>query len=264
MDISTLLGIVLGIICVGLGLASGGDMSAYLGVDSAISLVIVLGGAMGAVFVGNSKEKSFGMMKIMMSTIKQPQINYIDTIKTLVSFSEKARREGLLSLEEDGQNLEDPFTKKGIQLIVDGTDPDLLKAMMEIEINLVEEDLAVDASVMAAAGAYAPAFGMIGTVLGLIAMLGALNNPDALGPAMAKALITTLYGAVFANAFFLPMAEKLNKRKSLYVMQKQMILEGILSIQAGDNPRLLEEKLKTFMTSQDRAAYESQSASSGA
>ncbi len=263
MDISTLLGLVLGIICVGLGLASGGDFAVYLGPDSMISLVIVLGGALAAVMVANPKEKSFAMLKIMMSTLKQLELDYIETIGTLVSFSEKARREGLLSLEEDAQNLEDPFTKKGIQLIVDGTDPDLLRDMLEIEIDLAEKEKSVEAGVLASAGSYAPAFGMIGTLLGLVAMLGALNNPDALGPAMAKALITTLYGSIFANAFFLPMADKLKQRKDIFIMHKQMVLEGILSIQSGDNPRLLEEKLKTFLPEQDRAAYDKATATPG-
>jgi len=256
LDISTLLGIVLAIICVGIGLASGGDVAVYLGQDSIISVVIVLGGAMGAVFVANPKSKSFAMIKIMMSTLKETDLNYVETIRTLVSFSEKARREGLLSLEEDAQNLDDPFTKKGIQLIVDGTDPDLLRDMLEIEIDLVEKDKSVEAGVLVSAGSYAPAFGMIGTLLGLVAMLGALNNPDALGPSMAKALITTLYGSILANAFFLPMGEKLKQRKDIFIMHKQMILEGILSIQSGDNPRLLEEKLKTFLPEVDRVAYE--------
>jgi chemotaxis protein MotA len=256
LDISTLLGVVLVILCVGVGLASGGDFAVYLGQDSIISLIIVLGGAIAAVMIANPKDKSFGLVKVMMSTLKEPEMNYLETISTLVSFSEKARREGLLSLEEDAQNLKDPFTKKGIQLIVDGTDPDLLRDMLEIEIELFESDLAVDAGMLAGAGAYAPAFGMIGTLLGLISMLGALNNPDALGPAMAKAMITTLYGSIFANAFFLPMGDKLRLRKNKFVMHKQMILEGILSIQSGDNPRLLEEKLKTFLPAADKAAYE--------
>ncbi len=260
MDISTLLGIVLGILCVGIGLASGGDLSPYLGIDSAVSLIIVLGGAVGAVMVANPKSKSFQFMNLMISTTKEPELNYVDTISTLVSFSEKARREGLLSLEEDSESLDDEFTKKGIQLIVDGTDPDLLRDMLEIEIDLVEKDKSSDANVMSSAGMFAPAFGMIGTLLGLVAMLSALNNPDALGPAMAKALITTLYGSIFANALFLPMADKLKMRRDLFVMQKQMILEGIMSIQAGDNPRLLEEKLKTYLAPDDRAAYEKASA----
>lgn len=256
MDISTLIGLVIVLLAVGVGLVSGGDFAVYLGTDSMVSLVIVLGGALGAVFIANPKEKSFGLIKTMLSTIQEPQLNYLETIGTLVSFSEKARREGLLSLEEDAQNLEDPFTKKGIQLIVDGTDPDLLRDMLEIEIDLFESDLALDSGMLSGAGAYAPAFGMIGTLFGLISMLGALNNPDALGPAMAKAMITTLYGSIFANSFFLPMGDKLKLRKDKFVMQKQMILEGILSIQAGDNPRLLEEKLKTFLPAADKAEYE--------
>lgn len=256
MDISTLLGLVLGIAVIGLGLFSSGDVSVYLGKDSIMSMVIVLGGALGAVFVAYPKAKSLKVFQIILSTIQEPKLDYVDAIRTLVSFSEKARREGLLSLEGDIAELKDPFMQKGIQLIVDGTDPDLLKSMMEIEIDLLDSDLTINGKMLESAGAYAPAFGMLGTVMGLIAMLQALNNPDALGPAMAVALITTFFGSLFANVVFLPMGEKLSMRKDVFVMHRQMILEGILSIQAGDNPRLLEEKLKTFLPGDARKAYE--------
>jgi len=261
LDISTLLGLVVGIAVIVLGLVSSGDVSVYTGKDSIMSMVIVLGGAIGAVFVGYPKSKSLKIFQVILSTVQEPKLDYIDAIRTLVSFSEKARREGLLSLEGDISELKDPFMQKGIQLIVDGTDPDLLKSMMEIEIDLLDADLSMNGKMLESAGAYAPAFGMLGTVMGLIAMLQALNNPDALGPAMAVALITTFFGSLFANVFFLPMGEKLGLRKDTFVMHRQMILEGVLSIQAGDNPRLLEEKLKTFLPADARKTYEAASPS---
>lgn len=256
MDISTLLGLVMGFIVIALGLVSSGDMSVYLGKDSIMSFIIVVGGAIASVFVGFPKAKSMKILQIIMSTIQQPKLDYVDAIRTLVSFSEKARREGLLSLEGDISELKDTFMQKGIQLIVDGTDPDLLKSMMEIEIDLLDSDLSMNGKMLESAGAFAPAFGMLGTVMGLIAMLQALNNPDALGPAMAVALITTFYGSLLSNLIFLPMGEKLGMRKDIFVMHRQMILEGVLSIQAGDNPRLLEEKLKTFLPPDARKAYD--------
>lgn len=253
MDISTLLGVLLGGIAVVLGIAIGGDLTPYMDVTS---YLIVFGGALGAVMVAHPKERSFKIVQLLMNTVKQPKLDYGDSIRALVSFSEKARREGLLSLEEDLEGLTDEFMKKGIQLVVDGTDPDLLKAMMEIEVDLMDSELTGQSKVLESAGAFAPAFGMIGTVIGLIAMLGALNNPDALGPAMAKALVTTFLGAVAGNILFLPMAEKSGMRKEYYLMHKRMILEGIASIQAGDNPRLLEEKLKSFLNPADRKVYD--------
>lgn len=256
MDISTILGLILGMANIAFGMFTSGDTSVYLGMGSLVSIVLVLGGTIASVMVGYPQSKSFKLFQIVLSTFKQPKLDYTDAIKTLVSFSEKARREGLLSLEGDISELTDDFMQKGIQLIVDGTDPDLLKNMMEIEIDLLDADLVINGKVLESAGAYAPAFGMLGTVVGLIAMLQALNNPDALGPAMAVALITTFYGAIFSNAIFLPMGEKLGMRKDIYVMHKRMILEGVLSIQAGDNPRLLEEKLKTFLPVEARKAYD--------
>ncbi len=260
MDISTVIGAVLGLIAVVLGIAIGGDLAPYMDITS---YLIVFGGALGAVMVAHPKERSFKIFQLLGSTIKQPKLDYGDSIRTLVSFSEKARREGLLSLEEDLEGLTDQFMKKGIQLVVDGTDPDLLKAMLEIEVDLLDSELNGETKVLESAGAFAPAFGMIGTVIGLIAMLGALNNPDALGPAMAKALVTTFLGAVTANILFLPMAEKSATRKEYVLMHKRMILEGIASIQAGDNPRLLEEKLKSFLVPADRKEYEGKSGRSG-
>ena len=156
MDISTLLGLVMGFIVIALGLVSSGDMSVYLGKDSIMSFIIVVGGAIASVFVGFPKAKSMKILQIIMSTIQQPKLDYVDAIRTLVSFSEKARREGLLSLEGDIAELKDTFMQKGIQLIVDGTDPDLLKSMMEIEIDFLDSDLSMNGKMLESAGALRP------------------------------------------------------------------------------------------------------------
>ncbi|ABQ46284.1 MULTISPECIES: motility protein A [Thermotoga] len=257
MDLATLMGLVLVIAALFIGiLTGGGDFAAFINIPS---LFITVVGSIAATMVAHPKDKAFKIVNIMLSTLKEPKLDHVSLIQTMVSFSEKARREGLLSLEENLESIEDPFMKKALQLVVDGTDPDLLRNMMETEMELFEEELDGERAVLESAGAYAPAFGMIGTLIGLIQMLKSLNNPETLGPSMAVALITTLYGAVLANGVFLPMAEKIKKRRDILVLEKRMILEAVLSIQAGENPRILEEKLKSFLPEKERQAYEAAS-----
>jgi len=253
MDISTLLGLGLLVIVVIFGIGSFQSLMQDFIQMSSIFITVL--GTIAAVMVAHPKARSFGMFGIMMSTLKEPKIDMIGTLQSLVTFAEKARREGLLSLEENIEEIDDAFMKKGLQLVIDGTDPDLLREMMEVELELIEEDFREQRAVMDSFGAYAPAFGLIGTLIGLIQMLKALNNPDMLGPAMAKSLLTTLYGAFLANGFALPMGEKIAGRAGKFLMQKRMILEGLLSIQAGDNPRLVEEKLKSFLPEKEREVY---------
>ncbi|AEH51840.1 motility protein A [Pseudothermotoga thermarum] len=254
MDISTVLGVLMafGMILFGI-ISNRASLGIYYNLPS---LFITVGGAIASTIASHPREKSFKIFKIMMSTFKELKVDNIGLIRTLVSFSEKARREGLLSLEEHLNEIEDPFMKKALQLVIDGTDPDLLKNMMETEMDLIEEDFAAEKALLDSAGAFAPAYGMIGTLIGLIAMLKTLNNPETLGPGMSVALITTFYGSLLSNAVFLPMAEKIGRRAAKILRQKQMILEGVLSIQAGENPRVLEEKLKSFLTNEEKQAYE--------
>ncbi len=254
MDIATLLGLVLVMAALFLGIASGGgDFAAFIDIPSFFITVV---GSIAATMISQPKEYGFKIIQIALSTIKEPKLDFIGMIRMLVSFSEKARREGLLSLEENLEELEDPFLKKALQLVVDGTDPEVLKEMLYTEMELFEEELGSERAVMDAAGTYAPAFGMIGTLIGLIQMLKSLNNPETLGPSMAVALITTLYGAVLANGIYLPMADKLGRRMVKILQLRRMILEGVLSIQAGENPRILEEKLKSFLPPKDKETYE--------
>ncbi|HOJ89172.1 MAG TPA: motility protein A [Pseudothermotoga sp.] len=254
MDISTILGIGLAFGMIAFGIIS--NQSSLMTYYNLPSLFITVGGALASTIASHPKEKSFKIIQVMLSTVKEPKVDNIGLVRTLVSFSEKARREGLLSLEENLNEIEDPFMKKAVQLVIDGTDPDLLRSMMETEMDLIEEDLSAEKALMDSAGAFAPAYGMIGTLIGLIAMLKTLNNPETLGPGMSVALITTFYGSILSNSVFLPMGEKIGRRATKILRQKQMILEGVLSIQAGENPRVLEEKLKSFLNIQEKTAYE--------
>jgi len=254
VDISTILGVLMAFGMIFFGIFIG--KSAPTAFIDLPSVFITIGGALASTIASHPKERSFRIFQVIMSTFKEPKIDNIGLVRTLVSFSEKARREGLLSLEENLNEIDDPFMKKALQLVIDGTDPELLRCMMDAEMDLIEEDLMANKAMMDSAGAFAPAYGMIGTLIGLIGMLRTLNNPETIGPNMSVALVTTFYGSILSNAVFLPMGEKLGRRAIKILRQKQMILEGVLSIQAGENPRVLEEKLKSFLTAEEKAAYE--------
>jgi chemotaxis protein MotA len=183
-------------------------------------------------------------MKIALSKDK---IDYNSSVLTLINLANIARREGVLALEEESNSLDDNFLRKGIILIVDGSDPELVKNILETELNFIEERHGQGQAILYSMSAYAPAFGMIGTLIGLINMLKDLSNTDALGPSMAVALVTTFYGVMLANLFFTPLAGRLKEKTAHEILHKEMIIEGILSIQAGENPRIIEEKLKAFL-----------------
>ncbi|HHE46180.1 MAG TPA: motility protein A, partial [Bacteroidetes bacterium] len=163
------------------------------------------------------------------------------------------RREGILAIEMELETVDDDFLKSGIQYAVDGTEPEYIRAIMESELQSLDERHKLGQSIFLAMGTYAPALGMIGTLIGLIQMLSGLDDPSKIGEGMATALVTTLYGAMIANLFFLPVAGKLSNRSKEETLQKELILEGILSIQSGDNPRFVREKLLTFLPPAARA-----------
>jgi len=172
----------------------------------------------------------------------------------LVKYAEIARRDGILALENVTSKISDPFLISGIQMAVDGTDPDLIETIMSNDLEAVQSRHAEGKALFDNAGKYAPAFGMIGTLIGLVVMLRNMSDPSAIGPAMAVALITTFYGALVANVFALPMAEKLALRSREEILLKQIIIKGVMSIQSGDNPRIVEQKLRTFLPYRSRMA----------
>ncbi|MDR1137317.1 MAG: motility protein A [Synergistaceae bacterium] len=244
MDLASIVGLSLSIIVVVWGMVMGGDVWAFVDWPS---VLIVLGGTLGATILANPLERSKNLLQILKHVFVSEQIDMIGLIQTLVSFAEKARREGLLALEEDAGQLDDEFMRKSIQLVVDGTDPELVKSILDTEIGLLEERHSSNKGYLDSIAELGPAFGMLGTLIGLIQMLGNLSDPDALGPGMAVALITTFYGSIMANMLSIPMSKKLVQNSSREILCRELMVEGILSIQAGENPRIVEEKLKVFL-----------------
>lgn len=212
------------------------------------SLLIVFGGTLTTTMIMeanvNSYFKKLAAIKLIFKSIVS---NEVETIKTIIALSNVARKEGLLALEEAANEIEDTFLKKGILLIVDGTDPDLVRSILETELSCIEDRHRSVIGFWDKLGSMGPAWGMIGTLIGLINMLQVLNDPSAIGPSMAVALVTTFYGSIIANLFCIPVVNKLRAFNDAEIMIKEITVEGLLSIQAGENPRVIEEKLKSFL-----------------
>ena len=257
MDLGTVIGIGAGFALIFMSIVtSGGNILSYIDLPS---VLMTIGGSFAALMVANPISRVLGMMKYVVHTLRMPNWEEERIISTLVTFSEKARREGLLALEDDLEEVEDEFMRKGIQLVVDGTDPDIIKNILYNDLNQLQARHQLGIGLFDDWGKLAPAFGMIGTLAGLIAMLANLEDKSSIGSGMAMALITTMYGAVLANLVFIPFKRKLEDRDSAEVLVKEIIIEGILSIQSGDNPRILEEKLIAFLPPQRREAVKQES-----
>jgi chemotaxis protein MotA len=245
MDISTLIGIMLALLFLVISVYwGGGDIMMYL--DPA-SLFIVVFGSLASVFASYTISDFLRLPKIIGNAFKVSAYDSVGGINTIVSLANIARKEGMLALEERVNDLEDAFLKKGIMLVVDGTDPELVKNIMEAELGSIEGRHQNGISMVEMIGTLAPAFGMMGTVIGLVIMMGSMEDPEALGGGMATALITTFYGSMVANIVSIPIATKLKRFSANEIMYKEILLEGLLSIQAGENPRIIEEKLYSFL-----------------
>ena len=222
------------------------------------SIVLVVVCPYIILFTFSSMKEVLGVFGIVNLTYKVPNLNQQGIIKKLMAMSEKARREGLLALEEELEDLDDDFIKKGMRLVVDGTDAAIVRDLMENEISQMQDRHIGKIAILNMWASSAPAVGMMGTVIGLIGMLKNLEDKSALGPNMALALITTFYGSLIANFLMLPMAGKLKTFDAAEAKLKEMEIEGILSIQAGDNPRILAIKLLSYLTPPERKALESE------
>jgi chemotaxis protein MotA len=244
LDLGSVIGVVLGLaLIVGSILLDGSILTFY----NLPSILIVIGGTIAGLFVAYPMEKVKAAFKVAQKAFKGGSINYQESINQIVEIANVARREGLLALEEAASKIDDDFLKKGIMLIVDGTDPELVRNILETELAFIDERHGEGRSIFDALGAFAPAFGMIGTLIGLINMLQSLEDPTSVGPKMSVALITTFYGAVLANLVFIPIATKLKLRSKEEMLIKEVMVEGLLSIQAGENPRIIEVKLESFL-----------------
>lgn len=256
MDLASIIGLVAcGIVFI-FGIISSGGTAALGNFIDPPSIFITFGGSAFCVMASYSMVNFVGGLKSISLIFKAPLINVSEMIGKIIELSNVARKEGLLSLEEAAGDLDDAFLKKGILLIVDGTDPELVRAIMETELISIEARHKGRIGFWDALGAMGPAWGMIGTLVGLVNMLNKMDDPSAIGPGMATALITTLYGSLLANWVCAPVASKLKENNSDEIMMKEIMIEGLLSIQAGENPRVIEEKLKSFLAPKDRMSTE--------
>ncbi|GAF64271.1 flagellar motor protein MotP [Alkalihalobacillus trypoxylicola] len=217
------------------------------------SVFIVIGGVLAALIVNFSFKELLKVPKMFMEVFNTKDQNIGDLTQTFVDLSSKARREGLLALEASLDEVEDPFIRKGILLAVDGIEPDVIKDIMMAEVVAMEDRHNKARSVFEKAGEYAPAWGMSGTLIALVLMLQNMESPETLGPSMSLAMITTLYGVVLANLVFIPMSSKLANKTEEEVFMKQIIIEGVIGVQSGQNPKILEEKLSAFHRSQNKS-----------
>ncbi|OEH91796.1 flagellar motor protein MotP [Bacillus solimangrovi] len=251
-DILTPLGIVVGLAMMLLGIFSSGGTGGLLSFFQVSSIFIVVGGVAGALLINYNLNELQITFKVMKEAFNKDQQDARTLIQTFVKLSDKARREGLLALETEMEDIEDKFIRKGILLAVDGIEPDVIGDILNAEISAMEERHRKGRGILEKAGEYAPAWGMIGTLIGLILMLRNLSDPSTLGPNMAIALLTTLYGSLLANLVFLPMAAKLANKSEEEVFMKQIIVEGVIGVQSGQNPKILEEKLSAFLPADQR------------
>ncbi len=251
MDIGTVAGLVTGIALILTAILLGGSLGSFVDVPS---VLIVIGGALAATFIRFTLPDVLGSISVAMKAFFAKTQPPEDIIQELVTLSNVARKEGLLKLEK--QPVNDPFLKKAIMYCVDGHEADFIQEVLEKEIDLTLQRHGLGQGIFAAIGDAAPAFGMIGTLVGLVNMLGNMSDPASIGPAMAVALLTTLYGAIMANLVALPISDKLKRRSMDEELNMKLVVEGVLGLQKGLNPRVLEELLKTFLPPKKRGTSE--------
>ncbi len=249
MDLATILGILSGFGLVIGAMSMGGGLLWFANVPSAL---IVLGGTFGAVLINYPLSDVIGVIKVAKNVFFHRKYNTVEVIDKLIDVSKVARREGILALEKTMESIEDPFLAKAVGLMIDGIEPGTLSKILTTELDYIEERHRLGAEIFTTMGTFAPAMGMVGTLIGLVKMLMQMDDPSTIGPAMAVALITTFYGVLLANLIFLPIAGKLKTRSSEEIMIKQLIIDGILSVHSGDNPRVVEQKLHSFVAPEER------------
>ena len=245
MDKISVLGLLLGVVAiVGGQLLEGGSVGSL---SQPTALLIVLGGTMGAVMLQSPYATFMRGMRMVRWVWYPPVVDYRQLIKQISSWSQVSRREGLLALENVIGQLKDDFARKGLQLLVDGAEPERLREVLEVEIGTFEEEMKLSARIWEAAGGYSPTIGIMGAVLGLIHVMENLTDPSKLGAGIAVAFVATIYGVGLANLVFLPMANKLKAHINRLVVQREMIVDGLVGIANGDNPRIIESRLQGYV-----------------
>jgi chemotaxis protein MotA len=251
MDLATLIGLIAALGIVGVVMIMDGGTPAEL-FSHPSALLLIFGGAFVATMMTVPLEVALKLPKYIGIAFKVKKVNMPEIIEVIARMADKARREGLLALEEESKKIDDAFLRKGIMLVVDGTDPAQVRTILELEIEHMEERHAAGIGFFGSAGGFAPTFGIIGTVMGLISVLKQLDDPSKLAKSIAAAFLATLWGLLSANLLWLPIGGKLQSRSSEEVAFRRMMMEGILSLQAGENPRIIKEKLSTFLPPAER------------
>jgi len=245
MDLATIIGLILAWGAVLAALAIEGGKPGELFNVSAF--VLVIGGTAGATIISVSLEQILAVPRVLRKALFAQGADMRAITRTVVEFAKKARKDGILALEPECNKIENKFLKKGMQLVIDGTPSELVREVLETEVVAMQERHKAGETVFATAGGFAPTLGIIGTVMGLINMLARLSDPGKMGPAIASAFIATLYGVALANLLFLPIGSKLKAKTTDEVVTYEMIIEGVLSIQAGETPRIVEMKMTAFL-----------------
>lgn len=250
MDLSTLLGLIVAFGALAAAvLLEGGSLRALV---STPALVIVFGGTLGATLTSVPLKDFLRLPSLLKLTFFPHDFDHADTAREIVRLAGIARRSGLLQLESEVANLRDPFLAKGLSLVIDGTDSDMIRGTMETEITTMEARHKTGAKVFTIMGGLAPTLGVIGTVMGLVNMLANVDEPSSMGPAIATAFLATLYGVASANLLFLPLGAKLAARSGEESHQREILLEGLMAVQAGLSPLVVEERLKSFLKPAER------------
>ncbi len=249
MDISTIIGIISGFGLVFLAIFVGGGFGWFVSIPS---IMIVVGGTIGATLINYPLKDVLRIFMVVRNVVFHSLPSRTEVIESMVHFAQVTRKEGILALENESGKISDPFMAKGLALAIDGLEPEVISSILETEIEYIEERHRLGAEVFTTMGTFAPAMGMVGTLIGLVQMLMQMEDPSKIGPAMAVALLTTFYGVILANLICLPIAGKLKTRSQEEILLKEVITEGIRSIQAGDNPRIVENKLHAYVPPDER------------
>ena len=244
MDIATLVGIISGFGLVFVAIFMGGGVGMFINVPS---IMITVGGTIAATIINFSLPNVLSVFRIVRKCFLNKTLSPLDAIRRITEFARIARRNGILALEERLDDDADPFLRRGLQLVIDGTSPEAVRDILTSQLDARRERHRRGKMILESMGAAAPAFGMIGTLIGLVQMLRNLSDPSQIGTGMATALITTFYGAVMANLVFLPLAGKLDAASADECLMTELLIEGIVCIQNGDNPRAVEDRLKSFL-----------------
>lgn len=257
MDLISIIGIIVAIGSLVIGYSVDGGSVSSLWLLSAF--IIVTGGSLGSALISYGFQQVKRFPALLASLFVQPKSNISNTINFLVKLSENARKEGILSLEkiietEEKKSAVDPFLKSGVMMVVDGADLEQIKSFLDTDIAVYEQKNSGEINMFDSLAAYAPAYGMIGTIMGLIQVLANMESPETMAAAISVAFITTLYGVVLANAIFIPASNKLRIRLEYYQIEKEMIIEGICGIRNGDNPKILRERLSPYLVFESSSA----------